>query len=61
MFVVIVRLQVRPDRLETFLDGIRANARAAPHYAAWRQVAEACVIEHRNTFCHPVSLQGQAT
>ncbi|MEU6786161.1 putative quinol monooxygenase [Nonomuraea angiospora] len=101
MFVVIVQLQVRPDRLEPFLDGIRANARAtrdepgclrfdvvrrdddphrfvlyeiyrdeaafftehraAPHYAAWRQVAEACVTEHRNTFCHPVSLQGQAT
>ncbi|MGR6919874.1 putative quinol monooxygenase [[Actinomadura] parvosata] len=33
--------------------------RAAPHYAAWRRVAEECVTEHHNTFCHPVSLQGQ--
>ncbi|MFI7130996.1 hypothetical protein ACIBQ1_35275 [Nonomuraea sp. NPDC050153] len=31
------------------------------HLDAWRRVAEARVIEHRNTFCHPVSLQGQAT
>ncbi|GAA1002402.1 antibiotic biosynthesis monooxygenase [Acrocarpospora pleiomorpha] len=101
MFVVIVNLQVRPDRLDAFLDGIQANARASrqepgclrfdvlrsdedphrfllyeiyrdeaafytehrstPHYAGWRRVAEACVEDHRNTFCRPVSLQGQIT
>ncbi|WP_049562621.1 putative quinol monooxygenase [Nonomuraea sp. SBT364] len=99
MFVVIVHLRARPDRLGTFLTGIEANARAtrrepgclridvvradedphrfilyeiyrdrtafftehrsAAHYAAWRQIAEECVTEHRNTFCHPVSLQGK--
>ncbi|SEH03984.1 hypothetical protein SAMN05444920_1517 [Nonomuraea solani] len=29
MFVVIVRLRVRPGRIDAFLDGIEANARAA--------------------------------
>ncbi|MDX3102716.1 putative quinol monooxygenase [Nonomuraea angiospora] len=50
MFVVIVQLQVRPGRLETFLDGIRANARAT-------RGEPGCL----RSFCHPVSLQGQAT
>jgi autoinducer 2-degrading protein len=97
MFTVIVTLQVRPDRIDEFLRGIRANARAslrdepgclrfdvhrsaedahrfllyeiyadevafreahrtAPHYAAWRAVADRCVVEggHVNTFAAPV-------
>jgi autoinducer 2-degrading protein len=29
MFTVIVNLEVRPDRLAQFLDGVRANARAS--------------------------------
>ncbi|QHC71733.1 putative quinol monooxygenase [Rathayibacter sp. VKM Ac-2801] len=86
MFTVIVTLDVHPDRLETFTEGIRVNAeatlrdepgcirfdvhrseespnrfhfyeiyvdresfeiahRAAPHYAAWKQVAAECVID----------------
>ena len=30
--------------------------RAAPHYAAWQQVAARCVVpgSHVNTFCRPV-------
>ncbi|MFG6198706.1 hypothetical protein [Nonomuraea sp. JJY05] len=46
MSVLIVQIEVRPDRLETFLDGIRAT-RGEP----------SC----RRSYCHPVSLQGQAT
>ncbi|GAA0977575.1 hypothetical protein GCM10009555_038970 [Acrocarpospora macrocephala] len=34
--------------------------RATPHYAAWREVAAACVETHRNTFCRPVSLDREA-
>ncbi len=31
--------------------------RSAPHYAAWRQVAERCVVpgSHVNTYCRPLS------
>ena len=96
MFTVIVNLTVHPDRVEEFLDGIRANSRAslrdepgclrfdvhrsteepnrfvlheiyasaeafyvdhrqAPHYAAWRAVAERCLEPggHLNTFAEP--------
>ena len=96
MFTVIVNLQVRPERVEEFLEAIHTNARAsladepgclrfdvhrsmddpnrfvlyeiyadrnafyeahreAPHYAAWREVADRCVEPggHVNTFATP--------
>ena len=97
MFTVLVGLAVRPERLDDFVAGIRANARAslrdepgclrfdvhqqvadptrfllheiyadeaafhqqhrsAPHYAAWREVADRCVLPgtHVNTFARPL-------
>lgn len=97
MFTVIVSLDVVPERVDEFLEGLHRNARAtladepgcvrfdihrsaddpfrfllyelytsehafyeehrkAPHYAAWRQVSERCVVpgSHVNTFATPV-------
>ncbi len=100
MFTVLGALAVRPERLDDFVEGIRANAaaalrdepgclrfdvhqqvadptrfllheiyadedafrvahRSAPHYTAWQQVAERCVVpgSHVNTFCRPLSTE----
>jgi quinol monooxygenase YgiN len=94
MIALIVRLEVRPERLEQFLAAIQENAersfsdepgcryfdvtqdvahpthfvfyelyddqaaidahRRAPHFAKWREAADACVVpgSQVNTFCH---------
>ncbi len=40
-------------------DAFRTAHRSAPHYAAWQQVAERCVVpgSHVNTFCRPLSTE----
>lgn len=96
MLTVIVTLDVRSEKLDAFVKGIQANARAslrdepgcirfdvhrsadvpnrfhlyeiyrdraafevdhraAPHYAAWRQVVDACVVpgSHVNVYATP--------
>ena len=58
MFVLVVSLQVKPDKDDQFLAAIEANAaasrrdddeaafqahRQAPHFPVWRQVAANCL------------------